>query len=290
VTKRAVSLGLGATLLVGVIGLYGLGWTLSRPVLAQIGEPPAVLNAEAVAFSSQSGSTIHGWLSRAPDARGSILLLPGVRSNRLSMIQRAEFLRQSGYSTLSIDFQATGESVGDAITFGWRERFDVLAAVQYLKLRMPGQPVGIIGLSLGGAATLLATPPLEVRAAVLESVYPSIDRAVVNRLRMRIGPLASMTAPLLLLQLRLRIGVAPAELRPVDHIAKLGCPVLVIGGTRDRHTTLADTEILFAAAREPKELWLIQDAAHVDYLQVAGDAYRSRILAFLKSAFARAAG
>src|SRR3954466_1874987 len=142
---------------------------------------------------------------------------------------------------------------------------------------------------LAGRSCCSRAPPLELRAAVLEAVYPSIDRAVVNRLRMRIGPLASVTAPLLLLQLQPRIGVAPAELRPVDHIAKLGCPVLVIAGTRDRHTTLADTQMLFAAARDPKELWLIPDAAHVDYLQFAGDVYRSRIVAFLKSAFARAA-
>jgi alpha-beta hydrolase superfamily lysophospholipase len=288
VTKRAISFGFGATLLVGVIGLYGLGWALSHPVPAQIGPAPTVLNAEAVAFSSQSGSMIHGWLSRAPDARGSVLLLPSVRANRLSMVRGAEFLRQSGYSTLLIDFQATGESVGDAITFGWRERFDVLAAVQYLKARWAGQPVGVIGVSLGGAATLLATPPLELQAAVLESVYPSLDRAVNNRLRMRIGPLASIMAPLLLRQLRPRMDVTPADLRPVDHIAKIRCPVLVIGGILDRHTTVADTQVLFAAAREPKELWLVPDAAHVDYLEFAGDMYRRRILAFLASAFTRA--
>jgi alpha/beta superfamily hydrolase len=82
-----------------------------------------------------------------------------------------------------IDFQGTGESEGEAITFGWRERFDVLAAVKYLKARSPNQRVGVIGVSLGGAATLLATPPLELNGAVLEAVYPSIDRAVVNRLR-----------------------------------------------------------------------------------------------------------
>ena len=54
----------------------------------------------------------------------------------------------------------------------------------------------------------------------------------------------------------------------------------------DRHTTVADTELLFATAREPKELWLIPNAAHVDYLEFAGDDYRRRILAFLKDAFA----
>jgi uncharacterized protein len=85
-----------------------------------------------------------------------------------------------------------------AITFGWRERFDVLAAVQYLNARLPDQPVAVIGSSLGGAAALLATPPLDLQAAVLEAVYPSIDRAIVNRLHMRIGSFGKLVAPLLL--------------------------------------------------------------------------------------------
>jgi hypothetical protein len=137
--------------------------------------------------------------------------------------------------------------VGEAITFGWRERFDVLAAVQYLKARMPGQPVAVVAVSLGGAATLLATPPLEVQAAVLEAVYPSIDRAIVNRLRIRIGPFAPALAPLLLVQLRPRLGVAAVDLRPVEHIARLGCPVLVVGGTPTSLPVCADTSVSLTA-------------------------------------------
>jgi uncharacterized protein len=280
--RRFILFGFTTILLVAAVGVYAVGWELSRPVQATIGAAPSSLDAEAVAFSSQSGSTIHGWLSRAPARGGVILLLPGVRANRLSMVRRAEFLRQAGYSTLLIDFQGTGESEGEAITFGWRERLDVLAAVDYLKARSPDQRVGVIGVSLGGAATLLATPPLELDAAVFEAVYPSIDRAVINRLSMRVGPLARLTAPLLLLQMRARIGVGAPELRPVDHIGKLRCPVLIVAGTLDRHTTVDDTQVLFAAASQPKDLWLIPGAAHLDYLEFAGEDYRQRISTFFE--------
>jgi alpha-beta hydrolase superfamily lysophospholipase len=290
VTKRSIAIACTVTLCGAVGVLYGLGWALSRPEPAQIGPPPPSLDAEAVAFPSQSGSLIHGWLSRSPAAPGSVLLLPGVRANRLSMVRRAEFLRRAGYSTLLIDFQGTGESAGEAITFGWRERFDVIAAVQFLKARIPGRPVAIIAISLGGAATLLAGRSLGLHGVVLEAVYPSIDRALVNRLRMRIGPFGPVVAPLLLVQLSSRFGIAAIDLKPVEHIGGIGCPVLLIGGTLDRHTTVADTEILFEAAREPKELWLIPNAAHIDFLEFAGDAYRRRILSFLATAFGQPTG
>jgi alpha-beta hydrolase superfamily lysophospholipase len=200
------------------------------------------------------------------------------------MVDRARVLNAAGYSTLLIDFQGTGESPGDAITFGWRERLDVLAAVQALQQALPDEPIGIIGVSLGGAATLLAAPTLEVQGVVLEAVYPSIDVAVQNRLRMRFGSLGVALSPLLLAQLHPRLGVRPSDLKPVDRIALLRCPVLVIGGTADRHTTVADTQRLYAAAVEPKDLWLIPNAAHVDYLRAAGDAYRQRVLAFFDHA------
>ena len=168
------------------------------------------------------------------------------------------------------------------------ERLDVVAAVRTVKQRLPDTPIGIIGVSLGGAATVLAASDVNVQAAVLEAVYPSIDAAVENRLRMRLGGFGAALSPLLLVQLGPRLGISPSELKPVDRIGSLPCPILMIGGAIDEHTTAEDTQRLFAAAREPKELWLIPGAAHVDYLNARGDDYRQRVLSFFDRAFAQA--
>lgn len=282
---RLLVLTVAVLVVIGVAVSYVLGSELSRPVPVRVGAPPGDFDVESVVFSSESGSTIHGWLSRTAGKNETVLLLPGVRANRRSMLSRARMLHAAGYSTLLIDFQATGESPGDAITFGWRERFDVLAAVKFLKDRQPDRPIGVIGTSLGGAATLLAAPALDVQAVVLEAVYPSIDVAVANRLRMRLGGLGAALSPLLLLQLGPRLGVSASELRPVDRIGLLRCPVLVVAGTADQHTTVADTEMLFAAAPEPKELWLVREAGHVDYLAFANSEYRRRVLEFFRRSF-----
>ena len=160
----------------------------------------------------------------------------------------------------------------------------MIAAVAAIRRMLPGEAVGIIGVSLGGAATLFAAPSLNVQAAVLEAVYPSIDVAVQNRLRMRLGELGVTLSPLLLTQLGPRLGVSQAELKPIDRIAELRSPVFVIGGLVDQHTTAADTERLFAAAREPKALWLIPGAAHVDYYQASREEYQQRVVAFFDGA------
>src|SRR6184192_1919327 len=184
---RRILIVAGLLLAIGSLVVIFVGYALAHPVPADVGAPPPALHATSVAIPSASGSLIHGWLSRPSAHRGAVLLLPGVRANRLSMVNRALFLRDAGYSVLLIDFQATGESPGDVITFGWRERLDVLAAIDFLRRELPGEPVAILGSSLGGAAALLATPPLRVDTLIVESVYPSIDRATANRLHRYLG-------------------------------------------------------------------------------------------------------
>lgn len=104
--------------LFAVVSVMFVGWMLARPVQTRISNGPAELNVQAVTFLSDSGANVAAWWCPLPDSRGTILLLPGVRANRLSMVDRARFLRRAGYSTLLIDFQATGETRGDRITFG----------------------------------------------------------------------------------------------------------------------------------------------------------------------------
>lgn len=209
------------------------------------------------------------------------MLLPGIRANRLSMISRARFLVRANYSVLLIDLQATGETKGDHITFGWKESRDVLAAVRFIRERNQERPVAIIGTSLGGAAALLAIPPLKVNGLILEEVYPTIEIATQNRLENYLGPLGKLTAPLLLDQLCFRLGVSPSDLRPVDHIAEAGCPILIFAGEKDRHTRTGDTQMLFDHARQPKQLWIVPNASHVDLYGAAPQEYEKHVLEFL---------
>src|SRR6266540_3150647 len=163
----------GALILVAIACASSAGWMLAHPIQTRIGNPPSDLNAQPVTFASDSGANVHAWWCPTGNGRGAVLLLPGIRANRLSMVDRARFLRRAGYSVLLIDFQATGETKGDHITFGWKESRDVLAAINFVHHIDPSDQVAIIGSSLGGVAALLATPPLKVEALVLEEVYPT---------------------------------------------------------------------------------------------------------------------
>jgi fermentation-respiration switch protein FrsA (DUF1100 family) len=73
---------------------------------------------------------------------------------------------------------------------------------------------------------------------------------------------------------------------PADLLARIHIPVLIIHGTADNlvHTDHADR--LYAAANEPKTLW-INDSGHAWSAWTYPDIYQKHVLDFLAGAFAQ---
>jgi len=276
-----------AALLLFLLALLGLGFSywvggqLVAPRMALVGPAPGDLHAESVVIPGQAGP-IHGWWISGAANEASVLLLHGIRADRTAMLGRARLLARHGYSVLLIDLQAHGESPGEAITLGLRESAGVELAREWIRRRRPGKPIGAIGVSLGGASIVLGPSPSGFDAVVLEAVYPDARQALRNRVAMRLGAVAApWLGKLLEMQMEPRLGVSPEQLRPIDHIAAIGAPVLVIAGGKDRHTTPTESAALFARARVPKEYWLLPDAAHQDFLHADPNGYESKVLGFL---------
>jgi uncharacterized protein len=112
--------------------------------------------------------------------------------------------------------------------------------------------------------------------------YPRIGRAVENRIRMWLGPLAPVLTPLLLVQLQPRLHISESDLEPIRSIGRLRAPVMVVAGSRDEHTTWAESQELFGAAAEPKQMWVVEGAKHQDLLRYDPKAYEQHVVGFLK--------
>lgn len=276
--------GFSAILVVAILGIAAVlaaGEYLARPVQLTVGPPPAALSARRVALTAEGGGAVAGWFARGESGGGVVLLLHGVRSDRRQMTARAIALRDQGFGVVLIDLPAHGESDGARISFGWHEARGVEAAARFIEAEFPGERVGVIGASLGAAALLFSHWERAPDAVVLEALYPTIGEAVDNRLKIRFGPLGSLLAPALLWQLPARLGIGADQLRPIDRIERWRMPALVVSGQEDRHTTAAETRRLHERANEPKELWLVPGAGHVDLARFAGPDYAERVYGFL---------
>ncbi|CAN7437513.1 alpha/beta fold hydrolase [Acidovorax sp. LjRoot129] len=279
--QRLILITACASSVIAAVLYFGAGELLSRPALRLVGKRPSDFPAKVVRIDTAPGQFVVGWFAPGEQSRGAVLLLHGIRADRTQMLRRARFLARAGYSTLLIDLPAHGESSGDRITFGARESAGVLAAVGFLRRELPRERLGIIGVSLGAASTLLARPQPAADAVVIESMYPTIEEAVNDRLRMRLGKIGAVLGPVLLWQLPLRTGVRPADLRPIEKLPTFDSPLLVASGSDDEHTTWAETQRIYDAAEGPKEIWQVLRAKHVDLHSFQPEEYERRILRFL---------
>jgi pimeloyl-ACP methyl ester carboxylesterase len=257
------------------------GNVLIAPSNCVIGKPPADLPIQPVQFPSASGAIVHGWLVAGQQDKGVVILMHGIRANRLQLLDQARFLFHAGYPVLLFDFQAHGESIGKHITAGYLESRDASAAVDFVRQRFPGEKICADGFSMGGAAAVLAKPPLQVNAMILQSVYPTIEQAITDRLESRFSWFGRFGTPFLTGQLKPRLGFGMDDLCPIQQVGKITVPKLFIAGTANRDTTLPESQALFDAAAEPKQLWLVGGAAHVDMLAFAKTEYEKRVLEFL---------
>jgi len=276
---QTLLLALAAILILGAAATWLAGSSLTAVRREAVGPAPWA-KAHVVSLAAGAQLRVEGWFL-AGQGRGAILLLHGIRSDRRAMVGRARFLHAQGYAVLLVDLPGQGESMAPAVTFGLRESEGVRAALDWLRREAPGQRIGVIGTSLGAAALVLCRDCPPVDAVVLESMYPTIEEAVEDRLRMRVGALGKPLSRLLLWQLPLRLGIQPAQLHPIARLPGIAAPLLIVAGSADLHTTLAETLRIFAAAREPKSLWVVGGAAHVDLHAYAPAEYERRIGDFL---------
>jgi len=278
-TAGALTLGLMA--IIGAVMVWGFGSMMVAPTPSDVA--PAISPARDVALRAGDGVALRGtyWPGRAPRAPG-ILLLHGNGASRGAMHHLGVWLSGLGYGVLAIDFRGHGQSAGAPHSFGLFESRDAVAALGWLRRQQNGAKIGVVGVSLGGAASLIGEHgPLKADAMVLQAVYPTIREATRNRMTTLI-PLfaADMAEPLLSYQAVPRFGVWPGRLSPIAAIRQYRGPVLVIGGGADSYTPPTETRALYAAAPGVKQIWMAEGLDHAHVSGLNSEEYRAQLAQF----------
>jgi len=145
---------------------------------------------------------------------------------------------------------------------------------------------GCLGASRGGA-TILRTGtrlPADVRWLIVEGTYPTIRDALDRRFRMDFKLPGRFAGIFFVPLAEWRLHVSIDDIAPIRNIHEFPWPIFVLGGERDRHTLEQSTRELYEAAKEPKDLWIVPGAGHVDLYGFAKQEYERRILAFISKA------
>ena len=238
------------------------------------------LEYEDVRFTTDDGVTLAGWLiPAARDTRTVVIVLHGFGGHRLPELAAFVPWLQREHNVLQFDFRGHGASGPGTVTLGSHERRDVAAAVRFVESRGLG-PAALFGISMGASTAIVAAPDVPVAAVVADAPFAALHHPVGNRMGELGYPLSRVGARLIVTALALRTRSRLADpIRMVHRIAPRA--LLIIAPQEDRLIDWHQSEELFAAARQPKELYVVPGAAHADAYATDPDAYRSRVRAFL---------
>lgn len=287
VWKRA-ALGIGVLGAAIGLGSWALAYLTTHPLRLPVRRPRDLDDAslEDVVFPSRDGLRLSGWMLPAPEARAGIVLCHGSHSNRAEMLFWARMLRRRGYHLLLFDFRTRGRSEGKRFSIGYYEIQDLEGALDYLLSRpeMAGLPVGVFGLSMGGAVALMtAAKDSRIAAVATHGAYARLDRAIAQRGRLLLGPLGPLlSVPATWWGMRW-LPVKPERVSPMEVMAQIAPrPVLVMHGARDRIVSPDDARALYRAAKAPKELLILPRSWHVRIHRAEQPGYEEILGAFFE--------
>ena len=249
--------------------------------------PPADLAVEDLTFPGPDGA-LCGWLVRGRPGAPAVVLVHGFKSSREEMVGYARFLNAGGYGVLLFDTHGCGRSDGATIGLGATEPRNISAAVAAVATRTGAAKVAVLGISLGaGAAILAAAGDRAIAAVIADSAWTDQDLQLDRLSTVQLGAAAVPLPPYGPAMVSAFVGTDVRRARPLEAVARVAPrPLLLIHSADDANATtpVAGARALFAAAGEPKELWVAPRGGHVGAASAFPEEYRARVLAFLDRA------
>jgi uncharacterized protein len=137
---------------------------------------------------------------------------------------------------------------------------------------------------MGAAAALLAAPDCPaIQAVVADSAFARLDGMAEERLRVLPAALRHPLAGSSQAWAERFSGCCAAVVSPVEAVRRMTPrPILIIHGGRDELIPVAHARQLYAAARGPRELWIVPGARHVCSHAREPGAYEQRVVTFFR--------
>ena len=220
-------------------------------------------------------------------SKRTVIVIHGWRDCAIKFLWLARiYEHELGYNVVMPELHACGESEGDAIQMGWKDRLDVL---HWLKTFQTDTMV-VHGVSMGAATTMMLsgeTMPdgIQDMRFVEDCGYTSVWDEFAGQLKEQFGlpafPLMYTTSWLC----QLRYGWRFDEASAIEQVRKCRYPMLFIHGDSDRFVPTSMVYRLYEAKPDPKELWIASETAHARSYLNHREEYIQRVGVFISHPF-----
>lgn len=266
--------------------------------------------------SAESDRTIarRGTLVRYPQAEATVVICHGFMCNQYDVAFLRRLFPRGKCNVLIFDFRAHGENCADqCCTFGRDEKFDIMAASQYVRNHAELQGLPCIGYGFSmGAASLIEAQGYDNRlfdALILDCPFDSSENIIKKGLEglkvSALGYQVDMPGRSLLQQYAFHphvqsfvkavlrsvsqldprsISVNLHPVYPVQSAKKISVPCFMIHCKNDEKISVDAAHAIYNNLASPyKTLWITNGRHHFDSYFYAPEKYTQEIRKFLTS-------
>ncbi len=241
---------------------------------------------ERVQITGTDGTPLTGYFANLfPGSTKTVVLVHGIRASHIIGLQYAPLFTAHGCNLLAIDQRAHGLSGGRVCSYGYYEKSDLTAWLNYLRKRIGNDArFGLMGHSMGAATVLsVAEYSKDIEFIVADCPFDRLDGFILYQLR-RLGVFARPVYSLVRLIVRLFIGFDPNTVAPILTACGAGrdIPTLFIHSKGDSIIPFSCAVRMYEAKRNPKDrLYIHETAAHPDVYAKNKELYRKQLDEFI---------
>ncbi len=235
--------------------------------------------------NSTDGLKIAAMISKTKKdtVKGTVILLHGIRSSKESYTSTAKWLNSIGFNAVAVDLRAHGNSEGTHCTFGFFEKYDIVAVVEVLE-NEGFNNIGIWGRSLG-AAVAMQSMGIERRLefGIIESTFTDMQTISVDYSARYLGTEYPVLTKYLVKRAGSVLDFDPQDASPLKYAQQITQPIIIVHGTADERIDIEYGRQNFKAlSSNDKEFLPIENASHTNVWEVGGASYFKKLEAFLR--------
>ena len=219
--------------------------------------------------SPLDGTRLHAVFKDTGDSSPIQILCHGYRANPYRDFSGGALqAMEHGHGVLMIDQRAHHKSGGGTITFGIKEKHDLLGWVDYLHTRFPEREIILVGISMGAATVVGAAElalPDAVKCIIADCPF-AVAKDELSHAARKMG-IPFNVYPLLRLSARIFGGFDPEDGDLRKSVVASRLPIMIIHGEADKLVPIEMSRQLEAAAPEKVTHVSFPDAHHgISYL------------------------
>ncbi|MBR5472737.1 MAG: alpha/beta hydrolase [Clostridia bacterium] len=243
------------------------------------------LESERVYIKSFDGLRLAGsYYNNNSDT--TILLFHGYRSDgRFDFACAVKYYIKMGLNVLVVDQRANGESEGKLITFGIKERRDVVSWSNFINKTYLPRNMFLSGVSMGATTVMMASNldlPQNVKGIIADCGFTSAPDIIKKVAKQSFKINATPVLPILDIMCKFFGKFSLYETTTQKALSQSEIPIFFIHGKKDGFVPCEMTELSHKAAKAEKYIYLVENADHGISFLVDSDNIQRKIAEFIK--------